>query len=172
MPIQWPPVQSPSGVVVHSPVSGSAQCGKPSFTRAAVSCARTSIRSIAWLHGAWVVIGLRSVIQRLRGEVLPYSDLLQHLEADSIQKPCPVVDAEHPAFEPAAVSFDGAGLVVVALDEVAVAAVVALDRRGEGPERATSWATACATSSIRRAAASFYVTGMCSRWTRACAARA
>src|SRR3989304_2836334 len=54
-PIQEPPVQSPSGVVVHCPVSGSAQWGKPSFTRAAVSWMRPSMRSIAPLHASAVM---------------------------------------------------------------------------------------------------------------------
>src|SRR3989304_2822001 len=50
-----PPVQSPSGVVCHRPVSGSAQWGKPSVTRAAVSCTRPSIRSIASLHSLTLI---------------------------------------------------------------------------------------------------------------------
>ena len=46
---------------------------------APVSCTRASIRSIAWLHGAGVVIGSRSVIQRFREAVLLDPDLLQHI---------------------------------------------------------------------------------------------
>src|SRR5215213_2226263 len=49
-PTQWPPVQSPCGEVVHSPVSGSAKLGNPSGTRRAVSSMRSSILSRISVH--------------------------------------------------------------------------------------------------------------------------
>src|ERR687893_658565 len=49
-PTQWPPVQSPCGVVVHSPVAGSAKLGNPTVTRRAVSSTRSSILSRISLH--------------------------------------------------------------------------------------------------------------------------
>src|SRR5215213_5949665 len=58
-PTQWPPVQSPCGEVVHSPVSGSAKFGKPSVTRCAVSSMRSSILRLASVHSESAALLMR-----------------------------------------------------------------------------------------------------------------
>ena len=63
MPAQKPPVQSPSAVVVHAPVSGSAQCGYALPTRWRVSSMRFCILPIASVHTG--MIALRSIQSRI-----------------------------------------------------------------------------------------------------------
>jgi hypothetical protein len=67
MPAQKPPVQSPSEVVVHPPVSGSAQCGYALPTRRRVSSMRFCILPIASVHIG--MIALPSIQSRITDTV-------------------------------------------------------------------------------------------------------
>jgi hypothetical protein len=68
MPAQKPPVQSPSAVVVHAPVSGSAQCGYALPTRRRVSSMRFCILPIASVHIG--MITLPSIQSRITDTVV------------------------------------------------------------------------------------------------------